>query len=215
MSDLKDMGTEAMIEAIREKLSGPLPGAKAHQSLFPRIVPMPPEIPENARESAVLAVLFFKDAELNLLFMERTEDSGAHSRQISFPGGRKDATDIDLRATALRELKEEVGIDRASIDVLGALTPLYIPVSNFRVFPFVGFLKDPPAYLLSKDEVAGILEVPVAHLMNPESRIITKVVSPAAPDVQREVNAYQLPGGEILWGATAMMVAELIVLLKG
>ena len=179
-----------------------------------RVMPMPEEIPANARASAVLVLLFRMAEELHVLLMKRKEDKGAHSGQVSFPGGRQETSDADLRATALREAQEEVGILSAEVDILGALTPLYIPVSNFNVYPYVGYANERPQYNLSKQEVAYVMEVPVSKLFHESRKTVTDVVSPAVPGVIRQVKAYKLEDGTIIWGATAMIISELEVLLQ-
>ncbi|PZF72826.1 coenzyme A pyrophosphatase [Taibaiella soli] len=174
-----------------------------------RVLPMPDEIPKNARSSGVLALLFPKQEELNLLLIERAIDGGKHSGQVAFPGGRYEQTDKDLEATALRETKEEIGIGSDTIEVLGALSCLYIPVSNFNVYPFVGLSAPPATYILSEREVASVLEVPLAELFAPSAKIKTEVRPSSRPDLVLEVPAYQLAGKPIIWGATAMMLSEL------
>ena len=179
-----------------------------------RVVTNPQQVPENARLSAVLCLLFPHNEELYVVLMKRREDKTAHSGQVSFPGGRHEKTDEDLKATALREANEEMGIISADVDLLGALTPLYIPVSNFQVYPFVGFYAGRPDYNLSHNEVSYSIEVPLNNLLHSDRKIVTDVISPAIPDVIRKVKAYQLEDGTIIWGATAMIISELEVVLN-
>ena len=179
-----------------------------------RVVTMPLKVPDNARPSAVLCLLFPIDGELHVLLMKRREDKTAHSGQVSFPGGSYESTDADFKATALREAQEEVGIVSADVDILGALTPLYIPVSNFNVYPYVGFAKQRPLYNLSQNEVSYIIEVPLSSLLHADRKTVTDVVSPAVPNVIRKINAYKLEDDTIIWGATAMIISELEVLLE-
>ena len=202
------------IEWLKERLQQPLPGADAHARMMARVREMPAQIPQDARASAVLSVLFPVADELNLLFIKRTEDGHAHSGQISFPGGRMDPTDADLRATALREAQEEVGIMSEEVSILGELTPLYIPVSNFQVHPFVAFAQHRPQYHINKSEVDFIIEIPLKEILSEEIKTVTKVTSPADPTFVRNVNAYQLPESKIIWGATAMILSELEVILE-
>lgn len=212
MKESKDL-----IAFLRQRLrtEEPLPGPHAHAILYPNIVAQPRIPPPDARPSAVLALLFYKQSELNVLFMQRTPDKGAHSSQISFPGGKWEQKDPDLKATALRETNEEIGISADRIEVLGALSPLYIPVSNFQLFPYLGFMAEPPEYFICEAEVRRVLEVPLTFLLNEQNRIVTDVSSPARPDLIRSVNAWRLPEGDILWGATAMVTAELTMLANG
>ena len=202
------------IEWLRDRLKQPLPGRPAQERMIGRVVAMPVKVPENARPSAVLCLLFPVDDVLHVLLMKRREDKTAHSGQVSFPGGSYDTTDADLRATALREAQEEVGIMSADVDILGALTSLYIPVSNFNVYPYVGFAQQRPVYNLSRAEVSYVMEVPVHELFHPDRKTVTDVVSPAMPDLIREVNAYKLADGTIIWGATAMILSELEVIMN-
>ncbi len=179
-----------------------------------RVVSMPLTVPKDARPSAVLCLLFPLKEELHVLLMKRREDKTAHSGQVSFPGGSYDASDADMRATALREANEEVGILSAEVEILGALTPLYIPVSNFNVYPFVGFAKQKPEYNLSHNEVAYTLEVPLETLFHEDRKTVAEVVSPKSPEIVRKVNAYVLDDGTVIWGATAMILSELEALME-
>ncbi|GAA4463896.1 CoA pyrophosphatase [Nemorincola caseinilytica] len=202
------------IDRLRQRLSRPLPGFAAQERMMGRVIPHPPQVPENARLSAVMCLLYPDNSGLHMLLMRRMEDGKAHSGQVSFPGGRKDPEDLTLLDTALRETREEVGIDRTHIDVLGALTSLYIPVSNFNVFPFVGFTAARPAMNISVDEVSYTIETPLSYLLNDANKTVADVSSPAAPGIIRNVRAYRLPDDGIIWGATAMMISELEVILK-
>ncbi len=208
------MNNTDKIEWLKERLKQPLPGRTAQERMIGRVVAMPLTVPDNARPSAVLCLLFPVNEVLHVLLMKRREDSTAHSGQVSFPGGSYDSTDADLRATALREANEEVGIMSADVDILGALTSLYIPVSNFNVYPYIGYSAQRPEYNLSYNEVSYTIEVPLHELLHAERKTVTEVISPKYPDVRRKVNAYQLPDGTIIWGATAMIISELEAILE-
>ncbi len=197
------------INLLQQRLSQPLPGFEAHEKMMGRVVAMPPIIPENAKLSAVMNLLFPIDGLLHIVLIRRTEDGKAHSGQVSFPGGRMDTTDPDLQYTAMRELEEEVGVTSSSIQLLGALSPLYIPVSNFHVYPFVGFSQQQPVFQLSEQEVSKLLIVSLNDLFHTSRKTKASVTSPAEPNFKRIVNAYQLNDGSIIWGATAMILAEL------
>ena len=198
-----------LIDLIQQRLLQPLPGFEAHEKMMGRVVAMPSSIPENAKLSAVMNLLFPIDGLLHIVLIRRTEDGKAHSGQVSFPGGRMDATDPDLQYTAMRELEEEVGVTSSSIQLLGALSPLYIPVSNFHVYPFVGFSQQQPVFQLSEQEVSKLLIVSLNDLFHNSRKTKASVTSPADPNFKRIVNAYQLNDGSIIWGATAMILAEL------
>lgn len=197
---------------LSQRLQQPLPGhQRMHSS--PR-TPVVTAVPATARPSAVLLLLFPVDRHLNLLLIKRTEDGHAHSGQISFPGGKQDPEDSNLMATALREAWEEVGLTKEKVSVLGQLTPLYIPVSNYHVFPFVAMTQERPAYQLSQDEVAAVLETPLLDILNPATKITTRIALPRERGLVRKVQAYRLRDGSIVWGATAMILAELEMLLE-
>ena len=180
-----------------------------------RVLAMPPEVPANARPSAVLCLLVPDNGQWQVLLMKRMEDNGAHSGQVSFPGGRYESSDADYLATALREANEEVGIMPASIEILGALTSLYIPVSNYNVYPYLAYTPVKPSYSLSAGEVSYVMEVPITELFHPERKTVTDIIPPGASGVLRQVNAYQLPDGTIIWGATAMILSEIEALMQG
>ncbi len=186
-----------------------------------RTLPHPEAIPHDARESGVLLLLQEVSAGEsnapepghNLIFIERTEDRSVHSRQIAFPGGRREIGDASLMETALREAEEEIGIDPDGVKIVGALTPLYIPVSNFMVYPFVGIAGGNAPLTPQPSEVARIIPVPVSYLFSAGTRIQTIVAPESAKGETFEVPAYQLPaGGPLVWGATAMILSEFEIL---
>lgn len=202
------------IEWLKDRLKRSLPGKEAQERMTGRVLPMPDKIPDNARPSAVLGLLFPSGDVLTMLLIRRTSDGRAHSGQVSFPGGRYETADGDLVTTALREANEEVGIISSDVTIIGALSPLYIPVSNFQVYPFIGFTEKKPEYILSESEVDSIIEIPLDELLHPERKTRVEVTSPADKTFIREVPAYKLQDGTIIWGATAMIISELQVVLE-
>ena len=203
-----------IIEKLRARLREPLPGRKAQEKMIGHVLPIPPIVPDHARLSAVLCLLFPVNGMLNVVLMKRMDDHTAHSGQVSFPGGRYEDSDGDLRQTALREAFEEVGVQPESVDVVGAMTPIYIPVSNFQVFPYVGYVSQRPEYVLSHAEVSYTLEVPLEVLFHADRKSRRDVISPAIKKTIPNVNAYVLEDGTVIWGATAMMLSELETLLS-
>lgn len=199
---------------LKQSLQQPLPAKEAIAMMFPNIKSMPERLPEDVRESAVMALLFPKNGEWYILAIRRAEDGRAHSGQIGFPGGRREPGDETLLETALRETFEEVGINRERIQLVGALSPVYVVVSNFRVFPFVGFIDAPEPLQLSEREVQSVLEIPLRELLNPDAKTQEEVISPAFPDIRRKVNAYRIGENQVIWGATAIMLAELELILR-
>lgn len=209
------MSYERQITQLQQKLKEPLPGLTAQNRMASRVRALPSEIPQNARESAVMALLFPAMEELYLLLIKRIEDGKPHSGQISFPGGRRDMTDSDLQTTALRETYEEVGIPPSDIQILGGMSSLYIPVSNSNVFPYVGYVPRHPEYILSATEVQYVLEVPVRQLFNPDIKSVKSITPSAFPDITIKAPVYEWDKEHIIWGATAMMISELEELMSG
>ncbi len=148
------------------------------------------------------------DEEVCLVLTRRTDAVDNHRGQISFPGGSMDPGE-DIVATALREAREELGIDSARVEVLGQLSPLYIPPSGFCIYPVVACTAERPCFIPAPDEVAEILETPLAHLLDPATR--EEEVWPIRGQHVR-VPFYRV-GPHKVWGATAMVLCELLVLL--
>lgn len=201
------------IVQLQAALGQPLPGRDAQYKMahVARQVAAPP--PSDAREAGVMALFYPKDADWHLALIQRKNDNpnDRHGGQISFPGGKRDATDRDLAHTALRETEEEVGVPAHEIQLLGELTELYIPVSNFLVKPYVGYVSYMPTFAPQWQEVEQVLEVRWAELQNSSNRVTTdlrlheQLTIPGVP-------CFQI-GGHIIWGATAMMISELLDVL--
>ncbi|MBS1630219.1 MAG: CoA pyrophosphatase [Bacteroidetes bacterium] len=204
-----------VIEKLRFRLTQPLPGRAAQARMKGPLRPMPESPPADARNSAVLQLLYPLNGTWNLALIRRVEDGGAHSGQISFPGGRFEPEDKSFDRTALRETEEEIGIPHQAPELLGALTPIYIPVSHFLVHPFVAWLEQRPQFIASPDEVTEVIETPLNELFDPRNKIETIVRPPSHPDLSIQVPAYRLSNDRIVWGATAMMLAEMEAVFQG
>lgn len=166
----------------------------------------------NPKKTAVL-VLFYPDKnhEARLLLILRKTYQGVHSNQIGFPGGKVEEADVDLRATALREAYEEVGVAMEKVSVLKQISMVYIPPSNFEVTPFIGVCHDPIKFVLQESEVEALVEVPIDSLLD-ESKVFQQKLSTSyAKNIL--VPAYNFEGHTV-WGATAMMISEVKALLN-
>lgn len=203
-----------LLEQLITQLKLPLPSKEAIKMMFPNIKALPESLPENARMSAVMVLLFIKNNEWHLITIRRTTDGNAHSGQISFPGGRYENEDADYLATALRETYEEIGIEPEKITPLGALSPVYIVVSNYHVHPFVGYWDASSQFNISPNEVQEVLEIPLSDLFSSQAKVQTEIVTPIQPNFKRKVNAYQIEDNITIWGATAIIIAELELLLR-
>ena len=201
------------INRLKANFTKPLPGISVQYDMAPvtrkeQLVYTKNTIPP--RKSAVLALLYPENDEVMLVLMKRAEDQSVHSGQISFPGGQAEPFDVDDIATALRETEEELGIDKELIHIIGKLTPVYISPSNFNVIPFVGFMNDKPVFHIN-EEVDRVITVSLSDLLAPGSKVKRKVNTRYVKDL--EVPCF-LVEGEILWGATAMMINELLEIYK-
>lgn len=167
--------------------------------------------PGQARLGGVLILLYCYQQELYLVLTRRREDLNNHAGQISFPGGKHEANET-LQETAVREAQEEIGVDPAALTILGQLTPLYIPPSDFEVHPTVAWCANGqrPVFYPSDAEVAEVLEVPLRHLFHPETRI-EEMWNLRGYDV---LVPYFNVDGHKVWGATAMMLSELVERLR-
>lgn len=199
-------------ETIAEALRQPLPGLEAQMRMAPRPRPLQPPTPDHKpRQGGVLLLLYpnSTDDELYLVLTRRTERVANHKGQISLPGGSVEPDDPSTLHTALREACEEIGVCDNDLQLLGRLTPLYIPPSDFCIHPYVAYLSRRPRFRLQPDEVAEVLEVPISHILDERKKAEETWVVRGQP---LRVPFYNLQGHKV-WGATAMVLAELATIL--
>lgn len=194
----------------------PLPGEAAHFEMAPelRIAELKAlaKRPASYKKAGVMALMYpGADRLARLLFILRNAYPGVHASQIAFPGGQEESQDMDLLHTALRETEEEVGIPAASIQPVKALSKVYIPPSNFEVSPFIGICTHTPEFRKQDSEVAELIEVPLAEVLDDDRITSRRLTTSYARDI--EVPAF-LFEGHIVWGATAMMLNEIKSLLR-
>ena len=175
--------------------------APAHHHLYRKISP-------DYKTACVLALLFPIDKVWHIGLIERSIDhpDDKHAGQLSLPGGKMEKTDVSLEDCALRETYEEIGVHPNSIGILGSLTPLYVFVSNFKVYPFIGFTTEYPKFTLQKSEVSAFYEVPLDNFTNPTNK--SKIDIPVRELILPDVPYYKVRD-KILWGATAMIMSEI------
>ena len=165
-----------------------------------------------AKQSAVLILLFPENEQLKTVFIQRSEYEGAHSGQISFPGGKKEAIDKGYDDTALRETYEEIGVESGKIEIIGQLSDLFIPLSNFLVKAFVGYCAQKPEFVLDKKEVQSLIKVPIEDFFK-ENVISEKEFVSHSLGIKINAPFYRINNVDI-WGATAMIMSELLDILK-
>jgi 8-oxo-dGTP pyrophosphatase MutT (NUDIX family) len=155
-------------------------------------------------DAAVLVPLFVSDGRLHAVFTRRRDDLRRHAGEISFPGGRQDDDETDLRITALREAEEEIGLPQDAVELIGALQPTPTIATNYAVYPFVGLIEPGHVWTPSAREVSAILELSLDDLRSGYSRqrMLRRGV-PFRTDVY-------VVGEDLIWGATARMVTDLL-----
>jgi 8-oxo-dGTP pyrophosphatase MutT (NUDIX family) len=195
---------------VEKLLTGELPGKTAQFKMAPpaRDLPDTP-LQRKTRYAGVLILLYPLENESYTILIRRSTYNGAHSGQISFPGGQYEASDKDLTFTALRETREEIGISPELIKVIGKLTPLYIPVSNYFVHPVVGILDSEPNFEKDPKEVEEIYSVKLESLLDPACLISDDHIY----ENERIIQAPYFQYNHLkIWGATAMILSEFIEL---
>ena len=210
------MDFSALIARLQDNYSLGLPGIVAQMRMAPHarkaVRDINPDTLSSAPKAAVLALLLpLSDGkDMGILLMERSGGPGVHAGQISFPGGKHEGEETMLE-TALRETVEETGVDKEMIKTVGPLTPLYIPPSNFHVYPFVGYVNQLPEFKLSQLEVSRLLIPSVTELL--EGRHSDNEIFISSSGISVTAPCF-LAGEDKIWGATAMMISELLDLLK-
>ncbi len=175
----------------------------------------PADLPGEGRFAAVMLLLYPSGTangkrDICLVLTRRHRGLSKHAGQISLPGGRQDKGE-SLQASALRETSEEIGVSPERIEILGQLNPVYIPPSDFTVFPFVGWHAGQPGFVRSVQEVDEIIEVSLQHLLIPETMVEGEVEISEGRKLR--VPCYQLDRHRV-WGATALILGELIERLR-
>lgn len=198
------------LQALARDLQEPLPGLPAQLRMAPalregriRDTPGP-----DVRRGGVLALFYPHAGEIHLPLILRPTYTGVHSGQVGFPGGGREPGDADLVATALREAWEEVGVPPDAVTILGALSPLFVHASNYLVQPTVGWTPERPLFHTDPYEVAALLETPLRMLLD-HGTVRRELWTLRGVEV--EVPYYSVEG-QTVWGATAMMLSELLAL---
>jgi 8-oxo-dGTP pyrophosphatase MutT (NUDIX family) len=196
---------------IEELLKNCLPGESSHRKMLPpeRDLNMPAENMQ-VLHSGVLLLLFPDGNDLYTCLIKRSALMKIHAGQIGFPGGRHEQKDASPRETALRETTEEIGLPAEEVTVLGSLTPLYVSVSNYMIYPFVAWTAQKPVFEVNCHEVEELLFFPLrSHIKNPTVTFT---------EVQTISGILKVPGipfqGKFIWGATAMILTEFLDILS-
>lgn len=201
-------------DLLRKIKNAELAGDNAHGIFSPPSRPVftyDQVLEKNPKFAAVNIVLYLKDNEWHFpLIVRSTNERDRHSGQISLPGGKREELDKDFAETAIRETSEEIGIEKHYVRIIRELSPIYIPPSNFYVYPFISYTKKNPEFILQQSEAVEVIEFSITSFLN----------LPDSPEIMALPGAggHEVPvinfNGYIIWGATAMILSEFSQLIK-
>ena len=166
---------------------------------------------EDPKESSVMILMFQKNGDIIFPLIERASDNGVHSGQMGLPGGKIEEQDEDRIATAMRETHEEIGVEVSRVTVIGTLSELFVQASNYHVLPVVGILPFIPEYKPDPTEVSEVVECNLSELLDRENQRVKDLL------IRKRyvINApYFNVKGKVVWGATAMILNELITIIR-
>jgi len=201
----------SFIKSIKNAIQNNLPGEESHVSMTPYKRGKSSDARKNASfvKLSAIAIHLFKEKSTNdwqIILIKRTSNMSSHKNQIAFPGGKVDKTDADYVFTAKRESFEELGIDVNKGELLGQLTPVYIPVSNFDIYPFVFYHKNTPQIMPNKMEVENYYKLKIKELFKPET------IDTFTYKNENGIQIKNVPCFKIkqltIWGATALIINE-------
>jgi 8-oxo-dGTP pyrophosphatase MutT (NUDIX family) len=201
------------VEYIKTELAKELPGINAQFIMAPNDRKPDPNYLTQLKQyknSAVMLLVYPEGDHIKMVLTVRQSTLGNHAGQISLPGGKVDDTDISLAQTAIRETYEEIGVKLGSHQLLGKLTPLHIPVTNYLVNPFVAFAENKPNFIINEQEVASIIDLDIELINNSLIKKRKKISIAAGYEIDAP---YYTVGSHVIWGATAMILSEFSLLI--
>ena len=191
------------IDQLKRQLNQPLPGKDAHSIMMINPKPIFKNNAKTIKPSAVLILLFFKNDNWNFFLTKRSQNVNHHKGQISLPGGVQEKKE-SLQKTAVRETEEEIGIPSQDIQIIGHLSPFYVPVSNFKISPFIGWMKKRPDIRTHDKEVEKVFSVSIDEF------ILTSTQKTKYDKLNGQM--VKIPyfdiDNEIVWGATSIILSE-------
>ena len=200
-------------DALRRRLSGPLPGLEAQLRMAPRPMMRPdPSLESGLRPAAALLLIYPYGDAWHIPLTVRGSGLRHHTGQVSLPGGRLDHPGESVEDAALREAFEEIGVVAADVDVLGRLTSIPVIVSGHLLQPVLGVAARRPEFTIAEHEVERLIELPVSRLLEPDAVAWEERVRLIPPHGVMNVPYFEVDGARV-WGATAMILAEFGALL--
>ncbi|MBW8333462.1 MAG: CoA pyrophosphatase [Prolixibacteraceae bacterium] len=201
-----------ILKYLEEAFHGELPGIEAHRKMLPpgRSLASSEDEMRLIKQSSILLLLFPEGEQIYTCLTRRPATMTFHPGQVSFPGGKVEKEDISAEMTALREAREEIGIDTSGIRILGKLSDLYLEVSGFSIQPFLAWADKKPDFVVNPGEVEELILFPISDFVKDETTSETVLDTFTGP---LQIKYYPF-NGEIIWGATAMILSELIEILK-
>jgi 8-oxo-dGTP pyrophosphatase MutT (NUDIX family) len=198
---------EHFLSRLKSEMNAPLPGLEAQKLMAPHVGRQYYEVDAEATKAAVLLLLYPNESSIYFTLMKRKDNikEDKHAGQISLPGGKMDPEDLDLAHTALRETEEELGVNSRSIHLIGQLTKLYVYASNHIVYPYIGVTEEKPIFIPDQREVESLIEVESSYFLSTE---IVKTTEIQIRGLTLKDVPYFDIDGEVVWGATAMMLSE-------
>ncbi|SCY87347.1 NUDIX hydrolase [Flavobacterium caeni] len=192
-----------------------LPGEEAHAMMSPperRAIMQNLDLKaKNPKQAAVMMLFYPRNEKTHLVLIIRNAYPGVHSSQIAFPGGKIEQEDASIKETALRETEEEIGITASQITVVRQFSQVYIPPSNFLVYPFFGYATQELIFNPDPSEVAGMIEMPLEHFLDDDNVEMMQMATSYSASIGVPVFKFNQ---HRVWGATAMMMSELKEVLK-
>ena len=200
---------DPFLKKLTKKMNDKLPGRISHEIMM--VKPRYKSIGKKAfTPAAVLILLYPIEDKWHFFLTKRTDNVEHHKGQISLPGGMLEKGESH-KETAIRETFEELGVQSRDINIIGPLTPLYIPISNFKIFPFVGWLKSAPKLNIQSKEVSKVFSPSIDSLTDPKTK---KIKDSILLGQKVQIPFFNLKN-EVVWGATSMILSEFKKILKG
>lgn len=162
------------------------------------------------RRAGVLLMFYPKRGAPHVLFTKRSKEVAEHKGEISFPGGAYDPEDETILQTALRESREELGLNVNELEILGELDDVYVPPTRFLITPFIAFAREPPKPRPSASEISEVIEIPVSELLDPS---ILREELRGAGGMKRYLQFYNYED-HVIWGATARILKQFLDLVS-